>query len=89
MALGAERGDVLRLVVSEGIVMAAGGVAVGLAAAAGLTGVMSKLLFGIPARDPLAFGAGAVLLLVVAVLASCIPALRATRVEPVTALRAE
>jgi len=56
---------------------------------AGLTGVMTKLLFGIPARDPLAFGAGAVLLLVVAVLASYIPALRATRVEPVTALRAE
>ena len=89
MALGAARVDVLRLVLSEGIVTAAGGVAVGLAAAAGLTGVMSKLLFGIPARDPLAFGGGAVLLLVVAVLASYIPALRATRVEPVTALRAE
>jgi predicted permease len=89
MALGAARVDVLRLVLSEGIVTAAGGVAVGLAAAAGLTGVMTRLLFGIPARDPLAFGAGAVLLLAVAVLASYIPALRATRVEPVTALRAE
>jgi predicted permease len=89
MALGAKRVDVLHLVLSEGIATAAGGVAVGLAGAAALTGVMSTLLFGITARDPLTFGTGAVLLLVVAVLASYIPALRATRVEPVTALRAE
>ncbi|CAN5884549.1 hypothetical protein BH24ACI5_BH24ACI5_23500 [soil metagenome] len=89
MALGAEHGDVLRLVLSEGIATAAGGVAVGLAGAAAVTGVMTSLLFGITARDPLAFGAGALVLLVVAVLASYIPALRATRVEPVAALRAE
>jgi putative ABC transport system permease protein len=89
MALGAERIDVLRLVLSEGMATAAGGVAVGLAGAAALTGAMTRLLFGITARDPLTFGAGAVMLLVVAVLASVIPALRATRVEPVTALRAE
>jgi putative ABC transport system permease protein len=89
MALGAERIDVLRLVLSEGMATAAGGVAVGLAGAAALTGAMARLLFGITARDPLTFGAGAAVLLTVAVLASVIPALRATRVEPVTALRAE
>jgi predicted permease len=89
MALGAERVDVLRLVLSEGIAMAAAGVALGLGGAAALTGVMRTLLFGVTARDPLTFGAGAVLLLLVALLASYIPALRATRVEPVTALRAE
>jgi predicted permease len=89
MALGAERADVLRLVLSEGIAMAVGGVALGLAGAAALTGVMTALLFEVTARDPLTFGAGAALLLLVALFASYIPALRATRVEPVTALRAE
>jgi putative ABC transport system permease protein len=89
LALGAERRDVMRLVVSEGIAMAAGGVVLGLAGAAALTRVMTTLLFGVTARDPLTFGAGAGLLLVVALLATYIPALRATRVEPVTALRAE
>jgi len=69
--------------------MAAGGVGLGLAGAAALTRVMTTLLFGVTARDPLTFGAGAGLLLVVALFATCIPALRATRVEPVTALRAE
>jgi predicted permease len=89
MALGAARVDVLRLVLSEGIATAAAGVALGLAGAAAITGVMTTLLFGITARDPLTFGAGAALLLAVAVLASYIPALRAMHVEPVTALRAE
>jgi putative ABC transport system permease protein len=89
MALGAERGDVLRLVLREGIVTAAGGVALGLAGAAALTGVMAALLFGITARDPLTFALGGGMLLAVALCASYIPALRATRVEPVSALRAE
>ena len=89
MALGAERADVVRLVLSEGIAATAGGVALGLVGAAALTGVMTTLLFGISARDPLTFGAGAVVLLVVALFASYIPAWRATRVEPLTALRAE
>jgi predicted permease len=89
MALGAERGDVLRLVLREGIVTAAGGVALGLAGAAALTGVMTALLFGITARDPLTFALGGGMLLAVALCASYIPALRATRVEPVRALRAE
>jgi ABC-type lipoprotein release transport system permease subunit len=61
----------------------------GLAGAAALTRLMATLLFGITARDPLTFGAGAGLLLLVALFASYIPALRATRVEPVTALRAD
>jgi putative ABC transport system permease protein len=89
MALGAERADVLRLVLSEGIATTGGGVALGLVGAAALTGAMTRLLFGVSARDPLTFGAGAVVLLVVALFASYIPALRATRVEPLAALRAE
>jgi putative ABC transport system permease protein len=89
MALGAERVDVLRLVLKEGLVMAAGGVALGLAGAAMLSQVMTKLLFGITARDPLTFALGGGTLLAVALCASYIPALRATNVEPVTALRAE
>jgi len=89
MALGAERVDVLRLVLKEGLVMALGGVALGLAGAAMLSRSMATLLFGVTARDPLTFAAGGVVLFLVALLASYIPALRATRVEPVTALRAE
>jgi putative ABC transport system permease protein len=89
MALGAERVDVMSLVLKEGIVLAAAGVALGLAGAALLSQVMTKLIFGITARDPLTFAVGGGTLLVVALGASYIPALRATRVEPVTALRAE
>jgi putative ABC transport system permease protein len=89
MALGAARGDVMRLVLSESIGIAAAGVALGVAGAALLTRMMSSLLFGVTAQDPLTYGAGAGLLLAVAILASYIPARRATRVEPATALRAE
>jgi len=69
--------------------MAAAGVMLGLAACAVMTRLMSGLLVGITPRDPVAFTAGAVLLLAVAVLASYVPAYRATRVEPVTALHGE
>jgi len=89
MALGAERNDVLRLVVAEGLAVGGAGVILGLAAAAVLTRVMAGLLFGVAPRDPLTFFAGGSLLLVVAVAASYIPARRATRVEPVAALRME
>jgi len=89
MALGAERVDVLRLVLKEGLLMALGGVALGLAGAALLSRSMATLLFGVTARDPLTFAAGGAVLFLVALLASYIPALRATRVEPVTALRTE
>ena len=89
MALGAARADVMRLVLGEGVAMAAAGVALGLAGAALLSRLMSNVLYGIAARDPLSFSAGGVLLLSVAVLASYLPAYRATRVDPVTALRWE
>jgi putative ABC transport system permease protein len=89
MALGADRADVLRLVVSEGLGVALGGVGLGLAGAAVFTKLMAELLFGVTARDPLTFGVGGVLLLTVALAASYIPARRASRVEPVIALRTE
>jgi putative ABC transport system permease protein len=89
MALGAERLDVVRLVLREGVLLAAAGVALGLGAAAMLSRVMEKLLFGVTARDPLTFMLGGGILLAVALCASYIPALRATRVQPVTALRTE
>ncbi len=89
MALGAASSDVMRLVLGEGVAMAAAGVALGLAGAAALTKLMAGLLFGVTARDPVTFGAGAALLMGVAVLASYIPARRAMRVEPIAALRAE
>ncbi len=89
MALGAERVDVLTLVLKEGIVVAAAGVGLGLAGAAALSRVMTTLLFGITARDPLTFALGGGTLLVVALFATYIPAIRATRVEPVIALRTE
>jgi putative ABC transport system permease protein len=89
MALGAERSDVLRLMLKEGLFIAAAGVALGLSAAALLSRLMANLLFGVTAHDPLTFGLGGGILLAVALCASYIPARRATRVEPVTALRAE
>jgi putative ABC transport system permease protein len=89
MALGADRADVLRLVVSEGLGVALGGVGLGLAGAAVFTKLMAELLFGVTARDPLTFGVGGLVLLTVALAASYIPARRATRVEPVIALRTE
>ncbi len=89
MALGAGSSDVMRLVLGEGVAMAAAGVALGLAGAAALTRLMAGLLFGVTARDPATFAAGAALLMGVAVLASYIPARRALRVQPTSALRAE
>jgi putative ABC transport system permease protein len=89
MAIGAARLDVLRLVLKEAAMLAAVGVALGLAAAALLSQLMTRLLFGISARDPLTFALGGGILVVVALSASCIPALRATRVDAVAALRAE
>jgi len=89
MALGANRLDVVRLVVAEGMAIAAVGVSVGLAGAFALTRVMRTMLVGVSPRDPVTFVSGALILLTIAVVASCVPALRAARVEPVTALRAE
>ncbi len=89
MVLGAERRDVLKLVVGKGMVLALSGVMIGLAAAFALTRLMSKLLFGISATDPATFAAISLLLASVALLACWIPARRATKVDPLVALKHE
>ena len=89
MALGAQRGDVMRLVVGEGAKLALAGVAIGIAASLGVTRLVSSLLFGVGATDPITFAGVAVLLAVVALLASYLPARRAMRFDPNTALRYE
>jgi|HubBroStandDraft_6_1064221.scaffolds.fasta_scaffold02801_6 predicted permease len=89
MALGAQREDVMRLVLGQGARMALIGVAVGLAAALGLTQLMASQLFGVTAHDPLTFVLVAILLTLVALLACYLPARRAMRVDPTVALRYE
>jgi putative ABC transport system permease protein len=89
MAIGAQRSDVLRLVLGEGARMAAFGVAIGVVASLAVTRLMSTLLFGIRATDPLTFVGVAVLLSFVAFVASYMPAHRATKVDPLVALRRE
>jgi predicted permease len=89
MALGAQRRDVMRLVLGEGAKMAFVGVAVGIAAALGLTRLMANELFGVTAQDPLTFAAVAVVLMLVALLACYLPARRAVCVDPMVALRYE
>jgi putative ABC transport system permease protein len=89
MALGAQRRDLLRMVVGNAMVLAVLGVALGAAGAFTLTRLMRKLLFNVEPQDPLTFIAVAVLVVCVAALASYVPGRRATRVDPVVALRAE
>ena len=89
MALGARRDDVLRLIVGEGARLALFGVAIGIAASFAVTRLLSSLLFGISATDPVTFIAVAALLSLVALLASYIPARRAIRLDPNIALRYE
>jgi len=89
IALGAQARDVLRLVLGQGLALALLGAALGLAGAYGLTRLMKSLLFGVNATDPLTFAAAPLLLVAVALLACWIPARRATKVDPMIALRCE
>jgi len=89
LALGAERQDVVWMVVRHGVVLAGIGIAIGLAGAAAGTRLMERLLFGVSATDPLTFLVAAVALGLASIAATCVPALRAARVAPVTALRCE
>jgi putative ABC transport system permease protein len=89
MALGAQRADVLRLMLKQGVILAVLGVTVGLAAAFGLTRIISTLLFEVGATDKITFAAVSVGLFAVTLFASYIPAWRATRVDPLVALRYE
>jgi len=89
VALGARQSDVLKQFVGEGVRLAAVGVVVGLALSVGLTRVIVRFLYGVTATDAATFAAGALLLCVVAVIASWFPARRAARVDPMVALRSE
>jgi ABC-type antimicrobial peptide transport system permease subunit len=89
MALGADPGGVLRIVMREGLLLALLGIAAGLAIALAATPQIAPLLYQVSPADPVSIAGAALFLIVVAVLASLIPALRATRVDPIRALRQE
>jgi predicted permease len=87
MALGAQRGDMVRLVVKQGLAMSLAGAAVGVAAAWGLSRLLQQLLFGVKPLDPIAMIGAPLILLAVALLASLIPSWKASKADPAAALR--
>ena len=89
VALGAQRRSILSLVIGQGVRVALVGAAVGIAGAFATTRLVSSLLFGVTATDPITFIGVPLLLVLVAVLASWLPAMRATKVDPMKALRYE
>jgi putative ABC transport system permease protein len=89
LALGAATRDMLAMIVRQGMLLAGAGLAIGLGAAYGVSRVLARLLFGIKANDPVAYTAVAITLISVALFATVIPALRATKVDPLNALRYE
>jgi ABC-type antimicrobial peptide transport system permease subunit len=88
-ALGAQVGDLLGLVIRQGMKLVLAGVVVGMAGALALTHLISGLLFGVTATDPLTFVGSSLLVTIVTLLACWIPAWRATKVDPIIALRCE
>jgi ABC-type antimicrobial peptide transport system permease subunit len=89
MALGAQRGVVLKQVVGDGAVLALAGVAIGCVCALPASRALAGLLFSTSATDPMTFAVVIILLIAVAAVASLVPAVRATRIDPIAALRAE
>jgi ABC-type antimicrobial peptide transport system permease subunit len=89
MALGAQRADVLKLVLKQGSLLAVAGVAIGLASATALTRLIAEFLFGVTPTDPITFLIISLLLISVALLACYLPARRASKVDPMVALRHE
>jgi putative ABC transport system permease protein len=89
IALGAQRADVVRMVLGKGMAMTIGGLGVGIAASLALARMVSSLLYGVSPVDPIAFVGAPLALLAVATLATCVPALRAASVDPLAAVRDE
>jgi len=89
VALGAERGDLLRMVLAQSGRLAGPGIILGLALALSLGRILQNLLYGVRAADPLILAIASLLVLVVALIASCAPARRAALADPMTALRSE
>ena len=87
LALGAKSADILRLVIRQGLILAALGVSIGFVAALVMTRLMSSMLYKVGAHDLATFVLAPVVFLAVAVLTSCIPARRATKVDPIEAMR--
>jgi ABC-type antimicrobial peptide transport system permease subunit len=89
MALGADRGGVIGMVLTHALRLAVIGLAAGSAAAFALTGLLRTMLYDVKPTDPMTFAGVAAILLAVAAVATAVPAMRATRIDPLTALKAE